>query len=181
MMRRVTSVVFSLTAAILLRGLSPHSAGRPLPPATAAAAGSDQSLAIIVNQSNPVENFSLPELRKIFLGERSHWPNGRRITLVMMDPAQPERRVILREIYGMNEKDLNSHFIQGVFTGVVFVSPKTLAGPSDVLKFVFNVPGAIGYVRAADADSSVKILRVDGRLPDDKDYKLRMPPRVGKP
>jgi ABC-type phosphate transport system substrate-binding protein len=181
MMRRVASVVIVLTVAILLRALSAHGGAGPLPPAPAAAAGSEQSLAIIVNQSNPVENFSLPELRKIFLGERSHWPNGRRITLVMMDPTQPERKVILREIYGMNEKDLNSHFIQGVFTGVVFVSPKTLATPSEVLKFVFNVPGAIGYVRAADADSSVKILRVDGRLPDDKDYKLRMQSRAGKP
>jgi len=36
------------------------------------------------------------------------------------------------------------------------------------------VPGAIGYVRASDADSTVKILRVDGRLPDDKDYRFRL-------
>src|ERR1700758_5084004 len=142
--------------------------------------GGDQSLAIIVNQSNPVENCSFEELRKIFLGERSHWPNGRRITLVMLDPAQPERKVVLREIYGMNEKDLSQHFIQGVFTGVVFVSPKTLASPSEVLKFVFNVPGAIGYVRSSDLDGSVKILRVDGRLPDDKDYQFRMQPRAGR-
>jgi hypothetical protein len=125
--------------------------------------------------------FSLPELRKIFLGEGSHWPNGRRITVVMMDLAHPERKVILREIYGMNEKDLNNHFIQGVFTGAVLVSPKTLGTPAEVLKFVFNVPGAIGYVRASEVDGSVKILRVDGRLPDDKDYSLRMQPRVGKP
>jgi len=180
MMRRVTRVMSFLIAVILLQEVSSRGTAGAFAPAPAAASGSEQSLAIIVNQSNPVENFSLPELRKIFLGERSHWPNGRRITLVMMDPAQPERKVILREIYGMNEKDLNSHFIQGVFTGVVFVSPKTLATPSEVLKFVFNVPGAIGYVRAADADSSVKVLRVDGRLPEDKDYKLRMPPR-GKP
>jgi ABC-type phosphate transport system substrate-binding protein len=179
-MHRATSLVIFLITAILLRGAALHSAAGGLPPAPASG-GSDQSLAIIVNQSNPVENFSLPELRKIFLGERSHWPNGRRITLVMMDPAQPERKVVLREIYGMNEKDLNSHFIQGVFTGVVFVSPKTLATSSEVLKFVFNVPGAIGYLRAADVDGSVKILRVDGRLPDDKDYKLRMQSHAGKP
>jgi ABC-type phosphate transport system substrate-binding protein len=179
MMRRVTSVVLVLIAAILSRGISSPSPAGALPPLPAA--GPADSLAIIVNQTNPVENFSLPELRKIFLGERSHWPNGRRITLVMMDPAQPERKVILREVYGMNEKDLNSHFIQGVFTGAVFVSPKTLATPSDVLKFVFNVPGAIGYLRAADVDNSVKVLRVDGHLPDDKDYKLRMQAHSGKP
>src|ERR1700746_854420 len=180
-MKHITSIVlFLLAAALVYRDLA-HSAAGGAPPAPALLAGSDQSLAIIVNQSNPVENFSLPELRKIFLGERSHWPNGRRITVVMMDLAQPERKVILREIYGMNEKDLNNHFIQGVFTGAVLVSPKTLGTPAEVLKFVFNVPGAIGYVRASEADGSVKILRVDGRLPDDKDYSLRMQPRVGKP
>jgi len=179
-MRRVTSVVVCLIAAVLLRGNGSSSAAGA-GPLMAAGAGSEQSLAIIVNQSNSVENFSMAELRKIFLGERSHWPNGRRITLVMLDPAQPERKVILREIYGMNEKDLSQHFIQGVFTGAVFVSPKTLGTPSDVLKFVFNVPGAIGYLRVAEVDGSVKILRVDGHLPDDKDYRLRMQARAGKP
>jgi len=181
MTRPVTSFVIFLIAAVLLRAVSSHGTAGALPPAPAAASGSEQSLAIIVNQSNPVENFSFADLRKIFLGERSHWPNGRRITLVMMDPVQPERKVILREIYGMNEKDLSNHFIQGVFTGTVMVSPKTLATPSEVLKFVFNVPGAIGYLRAADVDGSVKVLRVDGRLPEDKDYKFRMQPRTGKP
>lgn len=178
MMRHVTGIVIVLIAAILSPGISSPSPAA-LPPLPVA--GPPDSLAIIVNQSNTVENFSLAELRKIFLGERSHWPNGRRITLVMLDPAQPERKVILREVYGMNEKDLNSHFIQGVFTGAVFVSPKTLATPSDVLKFVFNVPGAIGYLRAAEVDNSVKVLRVDGHLPDDKDYRLRMQPHPGKP
>src|SRR5580704_16129121 len=83
----------------------------------------EQTLAIIVNQSNPVENFSYEDLRKIFLGERSHWPNGRRITLVMLE-ASLERKVVLRDIYGMSEKDFDNHFIQGVFTGSVFVSPR---------------------------------------------------------
>jgi phosphate transport system substrate-binding protein len=177
--QRTSGLVVFLITACLLRGDVSNGAGAGLAIPTAAP-GAEQSLAIIVNQSNPVENFSMAELRKIFLGERSHWPNGRRITLVMMDPAQPERKVILREIYGMNEKDVSQHFIQGVFTGAVFVSPKTLGTPAEVLKFVFNVPGAIGYLRAAEVDGSVKVLRVDGHLPDDKDYKLRMQARAGK-
>jgi ABC-type phosphate transport system substrate-binding protein len=144
------------------------------------AGGTDQVLAIIVNQSNPVENCSFEELRKIFLGERSHWPNGRRITLVMLDPTQPERKLVLREIYGMSEKDLNNHFIQGVFTGNVAAAPKTLASAAEVRKFVFNVPGAIGYVRGSEVDPSVKSLRIDGRLPEDKDYRLRLQPHSGK-
>jgi ABC-type phosphate transport system substrate-binding protein len=141
-----------------------------------AAGGGDEALAIIVNQSNPMDNCSFEELRKIFLGEKSHWPNGRRIAIVMLDPQQPERKLVLREIYGMTEKNLNNHFIQGVFTGSVLASPKTLASTAEVRKFVFNVPGAIGYVRNTDLDSSVKALRIDGRLPDDKEYRLKLQP-----
>lgn len=152
-----------------------------LSPSPLGGAGSDQSVAIIVNPSNPVENCSFDDLRKIFMGEKSHWPNGRRITLVMLDPAQPERKVVLREIYNMSEKDLNNHFIQGVFTGGVLAPPKTLASAAEVRKFVFNVPGAIGYVKGTEVDPSVKILRIDGRLPDDKDYRLRLQSHPGKP
>jgi ABC-type phosphate transport system substrate-binding protein len=164
-MQRAARVLFLLALAVLLF----HGSPRLSPGQTA----SEEGLAIIVNQSNPVENLSSADLRKIFLGEKSHWPNGRRITLVMMDPG-PERKTVLREIYHMNESDFNNHFIHGLFTGEVFVSPKTLATPVDVRKFVFNVPGAIAYVRAADVDPSVKAVRVDGRLPDDKEYKLRL-------
>ena len=173
-MRRLISAVAVISATILILVVSSDA---PSGAALAAVGSSEQALAIIVNQSNPVENFSLIELKKIFLGERSHWPNGRRITLVMLDPAQPERKVILREIYGMTEKDFNTHFMQGVFTGAVTISPKTFASSSEVRRFVFNVPGAIGYVRSSDVDPSVKVLRIDGRLPDDKDYKLRLQAR----
>lgn len=134
----------------------------------------ENNLAIIVNTSNPVDNLSLRELRKVFLGERAHWPNARRITLVMMEPGQPERRALIRDVCQMSESDFTRHFLNGVFTGEVFASPKTLASPVGVRKFVFNVPGAIGYVRASDIDSTVKIIRVDGHLPSDKEYPLHI-------
>jgi hypothetical protein len=137
-------------------------------------------LAIIVNVANPVDNLSRAELRKVFLGERVHWPNGRRITLVMMEPGKAERTTLIHEVCQMSESDFNRHFLHGLFTGEVFVSPKTLASPVGVRKFVFNVPGAIGYLRTPDIDASVKVLRVDGRLPDDKEYSLRIPPETDR-
>src|SRR6266478_132873 len=148
----------------------------PSEPPTAA----EQNLAVVVNLSNPVQNLSMAELRRIFLGERSHWPNGRRITLVMMEPGQPERAVVLRDICQMNETDFNNHFLHGVFTGEVLVSPKTLATPVGVRKFVFNVPGAIGHLRVSDLDPSVKAVRIDERGPEDKGYRLHVPPRTSK-
>ncbi|HWC19467.1 MAG TPA: hypothetical protein VG498_20810 [Terriglobales bacterium] len=133
-----------------------------------------QNLAIVVNLSNPVDSLSLDELRRIFLGERGHWANGRRITLVMMEPGRPERKAILRDVCQMNEADYSNRILHGLFTGELFVSPKTLASPTGVRKFVFNVPGAIGYVRLSEVDETVKVLRINGRLPEDKDYSLHI-------
>jgi phosphate transport system substrate-binding protein len=168
-MQRAAWFLFILGPAVLLLFSKPG-----MVPEAQAQAGWEDSLAIIVNQSNPVENLSAADLRKIFMGERTHWQNGRRITLVMLESG-PERKVVLREICHMGETDFNNHFIQGLFTGQVLVSPKILATPIDVRKFVFNVPGAIGYVRASEVDASVKTVRIDGRVPADKEYKLRVP------
>ena len=133
-----------------------------------------EPLAIIVNRSNSVSDLSITELRRIFLGDRSHWPNGRRITLVMREPGELERKTMLRDLYQMSESELKNHFLHGLFTGDILVSPKILATAVGVRKFVFNVPGAIGYVRLSDVDDTVKVLRVDELLPDDKGYRLRV-------
>jgi len=134
--------------------------------------GTTEPLVIVVNRANPVDNLSFSELRIVFLGGRSHWANGRRITLVMRGPGDPERKAVLRDIYGMDEDQLKTHFLRGLFTGEILLSPKVLATPSGVKRFVFNVPGAIGYLRMSDVDGSVKVVRIDNLLPSDRGYRL---------
>ena len=176
-MRPVRRMLMIVIAAVVLLEVSPGGAAQG---ASTASTSGDDTLAIIVNQSNNIDEISLRELRTVFLGERSHWANGRRITLVMMDPGLAERRAVLRDICRMNETEFSRHFLQGLFTGEVFVSPKTLSSPTGVRKFVFNVPGAIGYVRASDVDTTVKVIRVNGHRVDDPEYPLRIEVRAAK-
>ena len=131
-------------------------------------------LAIVVNRSNPLNEVSLSDLRRIYRGQRLRWSNGRRVTLVMRDPGAPERDELLHLLYGVREEEYRRVFLQAIFTGETGDAPKILASPTGVLRFVFNVPGAIGYVRASDADTNVKVLRVDGRLPGDHGYQLEL-------
>ena len=134
-----------------------------------------EPLAIVVNRSNPMSEISLADLRKLYRGQRSRWSNGRRVTLVMRDPGTPEREAILQTLYGVDEDEYRRGFLQAVFTGEAIGAPRVLASPNGVLRFVFNVPGAIGYVRASEVDASVKTLRVDGRLPGEAGYRLEVP------
>ena len=133
-----------------------------------------EPLAIVVNRSNPLTEISLADLRRLYRGQRSRWSNGRRVTLVMRDPGTPEREAILQTLYGVDEDEYRRGLLQAVFSGEANVAPRVLASTNGVLRFVFNVPGAIGYVRASEVDGSVKMLRVDGRLPGEAGYRLEV-------
>jgi ABC-type phosphate transport system substrate-binding protein len=133
-----------------------------------------EPLAIVVNRSNPMSEISLADLRRLYRGQRSRWSNGRRVTLVMRDPGTPEREAILQTLYGVDEDEYRRGFLRAVFTGEANLAPRVLASTNGVLRFVFNVPGAIGYVRASEVDASVKMLRVDGRLPGEAGYRLEV-------
>jgi ABC-type phosphate transport system substrate-binding protein len=168
-------VVVGCVSGAWLRGSVQHDG---LPLQRLPSAGDD--LAIVVNRGNVVDNLSTAELRRIFLGARGHWTSGRRITIVMMEPGRPERAAVLRQICQMSESEFSNHFLHGLFTGEVLVSPKTLATPVGVREFVFNVPGAIGYLRISDVDSSVKIVRIDDRFPNEKAYPFHVPAPAAK-
>ncbi len=113
-------------------------------PARLPAAAAIVPLAVIVNRSNPIDSIGKAELRTLFLGGRTTWPHGRRVTLVLREPGQPERAAALRLIYGMSEDDMTRHFIHQTFSGSAAGGPPAMATPEGVKRFVFNVPGEPG-------------------------------------
>jgi phosphate transport system substrate-binding protein len=131
-------------------------------------------LAIIVNRANPIDTIGRRELRALFLGEKTTWPHGRRVTPVLREPGHPERTAALRLIYGMSEDDLARHVLHQTFTGGSAGGPRALATADGVKRFVFNVPGAIGVVRLADVDGTVKALKINGAAPGEPGYMLVM-------
>jgi phosphate transport system substrate-binding protein len=165
----------TLRAAVLLLAVVlalPGGVGAARRPAEPAAPRTP--LAVIVNRSNPIDAVGRRELRALFLGEKTTWPHGRRVTPVLREPGHPERSAALRLIYGMSEDDLARHVIHQTFTGGSAGGPRALATADGVKRFVFNVPGAIGVVRLADVDDTVKALKVNGAAPGEPGYTLLM-------
>ena len=105
----------------------------------------DEALVIVVHKSNPVENLTLDELRKLCLGERSRWDNQKRVTVVLREPGQAERETVLKKIYEMNEQEFRRHFLQSTYTGGGQNTPKQLATDTGVRRFVFNVSESTPY------------------------------------
>ena len=154
--RSRSSLLFACVAAIVL--VAAAAAGQPTARDTAAHA----SLVVIVNSQNPVNELSVGELRRIRLGETTRWPDGRRITVAMRESDQAERDAVLRLVCNMSDQDFTRYLLHATFRGALQSSPKVLETATGVRRFVFNVPGAIGYVRGDEVDGSVKAVRLTG-------------------
>ena len=142
------------------------------PTVPAAPSERGEPLAIIVHQSNPADNLTMEELRRLCLGEHRRWPNNRRVTIALREPGQAERETVLREVFGMTEAELARHFLQATFKGESISPPKELSTAAGVRRFVFNVPGAIGFVRLREVDATVKVISLDGLAPTNANYRL---------
>jgi phosphate transport system substrate-binding protein len=157
-------------ALVVLAALAVPFAGRaPGSQATVAA----QALAIVVHRSNPVDNLSFSDLRRIFMLDTQSWPHGRKITVVLREKGQVERSEAIRIICGLSERDYEKHILFRTFQGGINIGPRAIQSTSAMLRFVYNAPGAIGYVGVGEVDASVKLLRIDGMLPDDASYPVR--------
>jgi ABC-type phosphate transport system substrate-binding protein len=146
--------------------------GAARPAAGQAAAGGD-ALAIIVHPSNPVRALTSGELRRIFMIETQTWPNGRKITVVLREKGQPERSDAIRLICGVSEIEYERHVLFQTFRGSISLGPRSIQSASAMIRFIFNAPGAIGYVRADQTDGTTKVLAIDGLLPGEPNYPLR--------
>jgi ABC-type phosphate transport system substrate-binding protein len=113
---------------------------------------------IVVPMSNNAGPLSTEDVRRIFVGEKSSWGGGKHITVLMLAPGQPERAVILREVFKMSESDYTKYFLQAAFTGRVQAAPKDLSSAEQMKARLAANPNAIGYLRKENVDDSVRVL-----------------------
>jgi ABC-type phosphate transport system substrate-binding protein len=177
---KVVGVLILLLAVVFPSGDASSKSLAPMSMGANPSRASWEGLAIVVNPQNSTSNLSLAELRALFLGERKWWPKRHRVVLSAMRRGTLERAAVLRIIYKMDERDLNNYFLYQVFKGEAPFPAVILRTPADVRKFVGITPGAVGYLRASDVDDSVKVVRVNGLLPDDDGYPMRIRARLPK-
>jgi hypothetical protein len=67
---------------------------------------------------------------------------------------------------------MNKLWLTKVFQGAI-ASPEVLGSGAAVKKHLAGNPGGIGFIDAAEADASVKILTIDGNKHDGATYLLK--------
>ena len=120
-----------------------------------------------------VENLSFTDLRRVLLGDRQFWPSGQPVTLIVRAPVAAERTLLLKKVYAMTESQFRQYWIAKVFRAEATAGPRIVVSNNELVELVGVLPGAIALVDADDIPAGLKILKVDGRRPGEKDYVLK--------
>jgi hypothetical protein len=139
----------------------------------AAQTSRSSDIAVVVHPDTPVNDLSLAEVRKVLLGERQYWTSKLPVTLLIRAPVARERDVVLRVIFQMSEAQFKQYWVAKIFRAEIASPPKIVYSSDLQYDLVAAMPGAIAFVDAKNVRPGVKVLKVDGHLPGDRDYPLR--------
>jgi ABC-type phosphate transport system substrate-binding protein len=154
-MRRRT---FSTACASLLLGID----------ATAHAA-SGVALVIIAAPNSKLTQISRADLRRVFTGERITDPDGNKLIALNHPPKTVDRVGFDRAVLGMDAETVARFWIDRRIRGLPG-PPRTVESLATLRRVVEKLPGAIGYLRAAQLTAEVRVVRVDDKLPEDPGY-----------
>ncbi len=129
-----------------------------------------KNMAVIASSSSKLTDIPLADLVKFCKGTTKAWPDGKSFLIILKNPDAPEMHVPLQRLFGGSPSEAKASIAKLNETHVVV---KVVDTDDDLLHAVDSTPGAIGIVDVYSINSSVKVLRVDGRLPFDVGYALK--------
>jgi hypothetical protein len=144
-----------------------------LQPGTPAQSTRGADIAVVVHPDTPVSDLTLAEVRQVLLGERQYWNSKLPVVLLIRAPVARERDVVLKVIYQMSEAQFKQYWVAKIFRAEAASPPKIVYSNDMEYELVSGIPGAIAFMDARNVRPGLKVLRVDGHLPGDKEYPLR--------
>lgn len=129
-----------------------------------------KNMAVVVSAGSKLTDVPLADLTKLCKGTQKAWPDGKTFTLVMKDPDSPEMHAAAQKLFGAAPGEAKAMIAK---LNESRVTVKIVDNEEDLLRTVGATPGAAGIIDVYSINSSVKVLRVDGKLPFDIGYALK--------
>ena len=116
---------------------------------------------IIANKNVPVDGISVADLKDIYTGRTTYWPDGQSVKLAVLDDQTTEKTdAALEEVSGMDSTSQFKTFWQRMVFSGRGQMPKEIGDTASLVAYVAATKGAIAIV-LADADlKGVKKLEV---------------------
>lgn len=117
-------------------------------------------VSVIVNKSNPVSTLTNSDLKGIFAGEITKFPNGTNITIVTYKSDNATRKKFY-DALGKKYSECQASILKRMMNDGL-KPPATFESDEDVATFVAKTPGAIGFV-AVGSIGNAKAITIDGK------------------
>lgn len=143
-------------------------------PLVVSAQNSSADYAVIVNRNNPAQNITAAQLRRFVMGEDRFWPGRLPVSLILQDERSLERQFVLKNVVRMSPSDYHQHWSGLLFRGAATAEPMEVPSNGLASGLVASQAGALCIIRTDNLpkNDSVKVLRVDGKLPGEPGYPL---------
>jgi len=128
-------------------------------------------VAVVVNPQNPASNLTIPELRKLFAGEKRSWAGGLSVKLIVRAPGTHEREVLLK-LLGVSESEYKQYWASRVMRGEAQSEPLVLPSLGMQREAMGLFDGGITLVAAENVKPGMKVVKVNGRMPGEAGYPL---------
>lgn len=115
-----------------------------------------QDVVVICNKNVSENVLNQIDINKIFLGKKTEWSNSQNIKFAIMK-KEDIHKIFLKEYIGKTEAQFRTYWKKMVFTGKGRL-PLSFDTPEEMIQYVAQTEGAVGYIPKDAADDSVKIL-----------------------
>jgi len=127
-------------------------------------------LAIVVATDFPSDDMSFGDLKRLFMGQPMVI-GGKTVIPVALNKQLPDRVAFDELVLGMDPATVGLYWVDRKIRGQSG-PPKAVESPEVLLRVVSRASGAVGYVRAEAVKGKVKVLRVDGKMPNQPGYRI---------
>lgn len=113
---------------------------------------------IIANKNVPDKELEKESIERIYLGKKTQWSNGSQIVPVILKSGTTHSGFI-KKFLGRDTSQFTTYWKQAVFTGRG-MPPKSFETEAELIEYLDNTPGAIGYASFVPPSKSIVRLTV---------------------
>ncbi len=139
---------------------------------TSLGAAGGAPVAVVVSSKLSVDDISLGDLKRLYKGSPV-MAGGKSLVPLTYPKSSRERQRFDEAVLGMSPDQVSLYWIDRKIRGQAG-APKAIDSEAVLVKVVSKVDGTIGFVGPGAVIPGVKVLRVDGKRPEEPGYPLRI-------
>jgi len=121
--------------------------------------GSPDVVVVLISSRSGAANLSREEVRNIYFGRTTFWPNNTPVRVYSRPAGSPAGRKFFRSLLGTSAGAFREHWNELQLSGGG-IAPATVTSPESIVARVAGSSGAIGYVLESELPADVSGVRL---------------------